>query len=421
MNVYPKPVANFSTSSVCNGDSIKVKDMSQSGSGTNANYNYEFEGQSSTIKNPSFYLDSTGLFSVSLKVTNSNGCADSISQQVSIFDQPKANFGFTEVCFGEKVHFSDSSVASGNLKYTWMFGDGNSSSAKSPSYTYSDTGNFEVMLVVSNNDGCADTATAKVRIGTAPSASFTVDDICLGESAMFNNTTTINGNIPVSYNWLFGDGNSDTVVNPVHQYAAAGNYNIVLLAMTNDNCLDSAKMQIAVNDTPTSNFTFSQENGVVDFKAGVTTYPEYKWNFGNGQTSTLAEPTIIFTVDTTYTVTLQVGNTAGCVSSSSQEVDIDLVSGLAETRANSDAIKVFPNPFQNKATIQYSLDRDASVKIEAIDAKGILVAVLIDNKQSKGSHQVTFNPASYHSTSGMYLIRFVVNGKTATKTLIRIE
>ncbi len=67
--------------------------------------------------------------------------------------------------------------------------------------------------------------------GNPPSASFTVSpvgDVAIGESVFFTNTTT--GDAPISYQWNFGDGSTSTETNPSHSYAAAGSYNVTLIA-----------------------------------------------------------------------------------------------------------------------------------------------------------------------------------------------
>lgn len=95
-----------------------------------------------------------------------SGCATnaSVPYTVSIYPLPKAGYdtvpgGF----FGETINFIDTSLHAST--WIWSFGDGDSSTLAKPIHTYSDTGTFEVMLIVTSNNGCKDTTYGEIHVG----------------------------------------------------------------------------------------------------------------------------------------------------------------------------------------------------------------------------------------------------------------
>jgi gliding motility-associated-like protein len=111
-------------------------------------------------------LAPTGGYSVKLKIVSNNGCIDSLTKQFSnVYPQPSAKFKTTplngEVCIGDTLFFTDLSdgKTSAVNTWNWNFGDNTSSSIQNPFKKYSDTGSFEVKLVIFNTQGCiSDTA-----------------------------------------------------------------------------------------------------------------------------------------------------------------------------------------------------------------------------------------------------------------------
>ncbi len=74
-----------------------------------------------------------------------------------------------------------------------------------------------------------------------------------------------------------------------------------------------------------------------------------------------------------------------------------------------------PNPFNPLTTIEYSLANDGPVRITVYNSIGQLVAVLVDEFQSKGIHRVEWN--ALHQPSGLYIYRLETDGFSATKKM----
>jgi len=128
-----------------------------------------------------------------------------------------------------KVQFSDRSTGS-PTSWKWSFGDGKTSTSKSPAYTYSKAGKYAVSLIVKNAAGSS-TKTIKDYIVVselkAPAAAFYASPRS-GKTPLKVQFTDKSSNSPTSWKWSFGDGTYSTAKNPVHTYSKAGKYTVSL-------------------------------------------------------------------------------------------------------------------------------------------------------------------------------------------------
>ena len=154
--------------------------------------------------------------------------------------------------------------------------------------------------------------------------------VCVGQNMQFNDLSTSNTPI-VSWVWDFGDGTSSTQQNPTHTYNAPGSFTVILTANNGTNAISEVKTNyVLVHPLPEPNFTLSTPPCSLPATLNVTSVSpssgvSYNWNFGNGQTSTLAQPSNINYPNTgVFNVTLTATNTStGCVNSTSQLVTIN--------------------------------------------------------------------------------------------------
>ncbi len=140
--------------------------------------------------------------------------------------------------------------------------------------------------------------------------------------ALFSYTDNTNGNFdfvdestndPSSFAWDFGDGNTSSMQNPNHVYAQSGTYEVCLF-VNNVGGTDSYCEMITVAVAPTSSFATADgsNEGEVLFTDLSTNDPtSWAWDFGDGNTSTLQNPTNTYAQADTYNVCLVVTNAAG--------------------------------------------------------------------------------------------------------------
>jgi PKD repeat protein len=266
------------------------------------------DGGTSASQNPIHTYAAAGTYTVSLKATNASG-SNSMSKVVSVTPgtAPVAKFAFTTV--GNQVNFVDQSTGT-PTSWSWTFGDGSAiDSSQNPVHTYAGSGAYTVTLKVTNAAGSNSTSqVVTIAAGTAPKADFTFT--VSGLKANFLDRST---GSPTSWSWSFGDGSAlDFTQNPVHTYAAAGTYTVVLTA-TNASGSTSKSDVVTVPSAPVANFDFTKSGLQVTFTDRSTANPtSWQWNFGDSTSlSAQQNPVHTYAAAGTYTVTLTAANAGG--------------------------------------------------------------------------------------------------------------
>lgn len=320
ITVLSSPTANFTFTNPCQGQSITLTDASTLPTGTLNGWQWNLGNGTPiiTTQNGSYVYPDTGVYNVSLIVTNNGQCPDTVTQQVRVRPIPTAAFTTTEVCLGLPNVFTNNSVTNwGNVTYGWSFGQGGATSTQqAPTYTYTAAGTYNAQLIVISTDAnhtCADTTTVPVDVFGVPVASFTADQfVCLGTPVDFTNTSTITPAQTVNYAWDFGNGiGTSTIQNPTFNYPIDGAFTVQLIATTLNNCADTVTAPQNIYAVPVAAFTPDVTQGceplTVNFADGSTVASGaiigWSWDFGNG-TSTTASPQNIFVTPGTYTATL---------------------------------------------------------------------------------------------------------------------
>ncbi|MFN9115869.1 MAG: PKD domain-containing protein, partial [Bacteroidota bacterium] len=318
--VHPQPVAAFSlkSSAQClRGKSFKTTN-SRSGA---TNYSWRFgDGTTSTASNPTKTYSAAGTYSIRLIAITGNIFRDTLTRIVTVNPNPTAAFSLSNSAQCLKANsFSVTNSSSGATSYSWTFGDGSSSTAASPTKTYSTAGTYTVRLVAFNSSGCSDTLTRNITVYPQPVAAFSLNSAsqCLRGNSF---TTTNSSSGASNYGWSFGDGTTSTANNPTKTYSAAGTYNIRLIAITGNSCRDTLTRSVTVNPNPTASFTVSNNaqcfrgnrfvfNSTSTVSAGSLSYA---WNFGGGRTSSNSRDSLAYADTGTYRVRLIAITAAGC-------------------------------------------------------------------------------------------------------------
>ncbi len=176
-----------------------------------------------------------------------------------------------------------------------------------------------------------------------------------------NNTSLINffdqslGN-PTSWVWDFGDGSTSNLQNPNHTYTTNGSYNVTL-SISSSSCSDSTSQTIiigTVNPTCAAAFYFYpdslNQNTIDFFDYSVGNPTSWAWDFGDGSSSTIQNPSHTYAANGTYTVTLSISS-ANCSNSISQTVIIGTTSSCqAAFTSNPDSNVANTIIFTNQST-----------------------------------------------------------------------
>lgn len=330
-------VAAFSGVPATCGTSVAFSSTGSSATYGGLTYSWNFnsgEG-SSTSSAPSYTFATSGSKSVQLTVTSAaSGCAASTTSSVtaSAVTGPVAAFT-TATAAGtctNGIAFTNTTSGSGNT-YSWDFGDGSTATNTHPTKHYGTSGAFTVTLTAVNGS-CSSTATASVNIpstnggsaaGFVEANSAYSQPISSNSFNFFNTSTHLGAGYNATYSWDFGDGTtgSNTFVYG-KTYASIGTYEVTLTAVSGNGCVSTAKQTVNVTSNATSSFSYTPNacgNRNVAFTSTATSASSYTWNFGDGQTSSVANPTHTYSADGSYSVTLTVnGNT----TSSAQTVTV---------------------------------------------------------------------------------------------------
>jgi len=164
---YADPLAiNFGNTPGCVNSFINFTDSTTINFGTIAQWSWTFgDGGSSQSPNPVYAYSAPGAYDVTLTVVSSLGCEYSLIQTVLVQSPPSASFNLSSdtVIVGENVSYTD--LSSGAASWFWTFGDGLGTAIdQNPTYSYSEAGNFEVLLQITNSLGCTDTTTNNIVV-----------------------------------------------------------------------------------------------------------------------------------------------------------------------------------------------------------------------------------------------------------------
>jgi gliding motility-associated-like protein len=247
-------------------------------------------------------------------------------------------------CAGTNQSYTlSSAVSTGyqNPVYQWQINSGsgwvNIAGATTTTYTVNYkpavAGTYQYRLISSEaaNAGSEACEVASniltLTVIAAPMAAFTSSGTnCLGDAVAFADKSTSPSLVITQWSWNFGDGQTSTLQNPSHTFAASGNYNVTLTVTNSGGCSStSAAQTVHVNAKPVAAFTYSSPNcagQAVTFTDQSTSadgsIAQWIWNYGDGSSAeTVLSNTLrthIYTTAASYTVTLQVVTSGGCLS-----------------------------------------------------------------------------------------------------------
>ncbi|MCF8464951.1 MAG: choice-of-anchor L domain-containing protein [Flavobacteriales bacterium] len=146
-------------------------------------YLWDFgDGVTSTQSSPYHFYEEAGSYDVTLIVTDSNGCMDTLTVDSAVFAYPRPDANFTLISTGneEGSEFTFINNSTGANDYIWSFGNGDLSELVEPTYDYPEHGSYQIILRAYNEYGCLDTATANIYIELV-SGLFVPNAVAIGE------------------------------------------------------------------------------------------------------------------------------------------------------------------------------------------------------------------------------------------------
>lgn len=348
--IYPAPDFTFTANQTYNCTApFTVNFTASLISGVISNYAWNF-GDGSPVVNTtgtsaSHTYTSEGNRTVSVTATSIEGCTKTVSlpNYIRIKD---INAGFTvsidSGCAPLSVRFTNNTTGQGPFTYQWIFGDGDTASALSPTHIFNNTGNFKPILIVTNSSGCKDTFTFPriIKVGAPVLPTFTADPLiqCVNQTVTFYNTTNIAGiTPPPTFIWYYegpnagGTGPGPFRPSQTHFYTDTGCFDIRLTIISQGCRADTTLDKYVCIVVPIAKFDFTTNcaNTLMDtFKSKAEGADLYSWDFGNGPTPFSDSDSIYvyqFPAAGTYSVLHIVrNNSTGCVDSIRKTVTVGI-------------------------------------------------------------------------------------------------
>ena len=272
------PIAKFTLPNGClpNGEAQFTNQSTFLSSNSGLTYTWDFGDAASGLNNTSTVKDAThqfsaaGNYTIKLTITASNGCSAVLSKTFTVIGaiaQPViVALNQNDLCSNQPVIFNElSKISFGEVnKIEWFYDDltptlvetdntpalrAQAPKVYSHQYPifYSPAQrivNVKMNVYSGNNTTCFSTQTYAITLKAVPIADFVLPNGCLpnGEAQFLDKSTFLGLNAGLNYSWDFGDAasglnNTSNIKDAIHQFSAAGNYQIKLTITASNGCI----------------------------------------------------------------------------------------------------------------------------------------------------------------------------------------
>ena len=236
---------------------------------------------------------------------------------------PIVDFTFTNdgTCSGEEIQFTSIVTGTGDLTYSWDFGDGETSDEENPIHTFealgSATSTFDVILTVTDDTGSESTPAKTITVKQKPDVifedadgvGFTKCDNTLSGSADYTITVKNSSSLAVldlvtniSVDWGDGSAKVASATFPItHTYTTVGSYPMKITANGTNGCKNEKTYTVSNSSNLVGGFNLADIDGTcapVNYKFEILSWgensddTEYIVDFGDGNTRTFTHATL---------------------------------------------------------------------------------------------------------------------------------
>lgn len=313
-------------------------------------------------EDPSHIYSPQGEYSVWMVAINADGCVDSLQKLINTLHPLEARFDQSNdsICQlpPNVLALYDRSV--GDIaEWAWTFGDGQTSDVQNPSITFTQYGEHEIRLIVTDVLGCMDTAYSKIYVDsfTQLNVWYEKEEICKGDIVKIN--SEFHENIQ-KLHWDFGDGtykyHLENSIN--HSYTEIGNF-VVTLTADHPVCpASTAKDTILVKPYPVINLgsdTFLCLKGTPLYLdphslTGNPANTKYYWSHGDSSSVTK------ITVPGTYSL---MADLDGCITRDEFEVNKDCYIDIPNAftpNGDGDNDYFFPRQYLSEGVVDFKME-----------------------------------------------------------------
>jgi subtilase family serine protease/PKD repeat protein len=324
----PAPVVYASVNPAYVGQPVNFSlSISSGGPQPPITYFWSFgDGTFSTLTAPAHTYAIKGSYTVTVweNGTGGAGVVGTMMMTVNVAGTPSVYASTSSPYVGQAVDFSVSvppGAPQPPLTYSWLFGDGASSTLVAPSHAYANKGTYSV-TVWENGTGAdvVGTLTMNVSAAAAPVVYASANPVFTGEAVSFSASVAAGAPLPpLTYSWSFGDGTFSALTAPSHEYVHAGTYGVTVWENgTGAGVIGTLTMTVEAVATPVVSASSSTTDvgQLISFSlsqpTGAPVPPlTYEWHFGDGGKSTAEAPQHAYLSAGTYSVTGWENGTGG--------------------------------------------------------------------------------------------------------------
>ena len=281
-------------------------------------YHWDFgDGNSSTVQYPTHIFTAADDYDINVTVTDHEGSIVSEGTTASIAEQEPLQLEIqveSGTYVGLPIQFySDVLGGVPPYSYLWDFGDGETSDKSNPIHYYNRTGFYSVSLQV------MDFVNTSIEIEKTIEIDIFIKILTYPDNAVIGQTVKFYGDIsggitPFTCLWDFGDGKYSAQQNTTHIFQSDGVFNVTLTVSDALNNTNMETKEIKISEPEPLEIDHNGPFGgvvgqllqfICSIQGGVPPYTTL-WDFGDGNTSALTDPTHIYEKIGNYSVSLLV-------------------------------------------------------------------------------------------------------------------
>jgi len=328
VRVHGYPAASFSVDGNCLRDTFQFKDLSSSNTGSSyvSKWDWTFgDSTVSTKQNLSKYFNRLDTFSTRLVVWNNNLCSDTVYGIHVVNPHPIPSLTKNDTCPGEPILFQDASTIlwSNTLTASWLFDSTDLKTGSQVGYSSAIEGPHYFDFYVESDSGCSNSMRDSFLIYPKPTANFSAENHCYGESL----TVIDSSLLAVDCKWDYSDtsfsGNPASFL-----FKDTGVYDLTLQIVSVYGCRDSFSSKVQVYPNPLASWksegNCASDNYVFGPDFDTMTYPNWKYEWLiDGQVYFGAEQYLNFPVAGAKQASLSVSTLEQCQSAFAGQVYVN--------------------------------------------------------------------------------------------------
>lgn len=327
------------------------------------NVEWDFgDGTMSFELNPLKVYTTPGTYTVKL-TTHYADCEGTATKTITITNPPTIDFTSNNriSCVApHTVQFQ--AQAPGATSWVWDFGDGTTSTEQNPSHTYTEFGTYDVRLTTVGADSCQGTVFKAGFVVVEPSVPPRIINSVDGGCVPYTYTPQLDPASVAdvaSYEWDFGNGVTSTSPNPSVVYTSVGKYTVRLRVTTNSGCVEEIVLTdgVKVGTPPTVDFTVNKNSSCAgeafNFTSLSSPADEWRWNFGDGGSSSAESPAYLYQ-DTGYFDVKLIAINNGCRDSITKSALVYVMAPVARFTPKYSCVNRLQVEFEDNSIVDPS-------------------------------------------------------------------